>query len=295
MAQQVPALDVAIGRVLGALGDDADDTVVVFLSDNGYEYGEHRSFQKSLPYEESIRVPFVIRYPRLVDADDHRHTDALVANLDVTPTVLDLAGVAWAGDGRSLVPLLRDPRATVRSAVLEEWCAARAARCVGSMGPHDPPPYHGVVTADHAYFEYATGERHLFDLGADPDELHNQAGAPGAAADQARLAATLRGLLAPPANPDTTVATGPGRQLPRGRADFVFFSADLTTTFRCRLARVGAVAAWEPCPLGRRHYDGLAAGRYRFDVEAVDGQGHVDPSPAGRTFVVPSPPATTGS
>jgi arylsulfatase A-like enzyme len=102
-------VDEAVGRVLDALdrAGIANDTLVLFSSDNGFLFGEHGAFGKGVPYEESIRVPFVLRYPALARP---RRTDALVSQLDVAPTLAALAGAHFDSDGRSLVPELVWPR-----------------------------------------------------------------------------------------------------------------------------------------------------------------------------------------
>jgi arylsulfatase A-like enzyme len=91
------------------------NTLIVFASNNGYMWGEHRLGGKSNPYEEAIRVLFVVRYDRMLDRarTDRTH---LVLNLDVAPTFADAAAVQAPGtDGMSLVPLLENPSAGWRS------------------------------------------------------------------------------------------------------------------------------------------------------------------------------------
>ena len=87
-----------------------DNTVIVFTNDNGYFYGEHGlSVERRLAYEESIRLPLLVRYPRLIKAGTVR--DEFALNIDVAPTLLELAGVSLPVmvQGRSLVPLLKGP------------------------------------------------------------------------------------------------------------------------------------------------------------------------------------------
>jgi arylsulfatase A-like enzyme len=107
------AVDEAVAAILDeleALGL-SEDTLVLFTSDNGYMWGEHRLTGKIHAYEESIRVPLVARYPLLGDAP--RSDDRLVVNLDLAPTFLELAGAPRRPDlpGRSLVPVLARPEA----------------------------------------------------------------------------------------------------------------------------------------------------------------------------------------
>src|SRR5205814_6090544 len=135
-----------------------DNTVIVFMTDNGYSFGEHRWFDteaytsKRCPYEECIRTPLLVRVPgAAAHADGH-----LVTNVDLAPTFAALAGVApgLSVDGKSLVPLLSGPGTFSGSSVLVEW--------KGDTGP--VTPYRGLRTHDYLYTELATGETELYDL-----------------------------------------------------------------------------------------------------------------------------------
>src|SRR5204863_3669776 len=90
----ISAADDNAGRLLKALEDlgVAEDTVVVFASDNGFYNGEHSLGDKRSAYDESLRIPLLLRYPKLVPKNQTR--DELVLNIDLAPTFLDLAGVA---------------------------------------------------------------------------------------------------------------------------------------------------------------------------------------------------------
>ena len=103
------SVDEAVARIVEKLDelDLANDTVVIFTSDNGFMFGEHWWLGKGVPYEESIRVPMVVRYPALIVP---QRSEALVLNIDVAPTLAELAGTEIPSDGRSLVPLFEhDP------------------------------------------------------------------------------------------------------------------------------------------------------------------------------------------
>jgi arylsulfatase A-like enzyme len=292
MAGLVRVLDMDIGRILDALGDREDDTVVLFFSDNGFLYGEHRLAGKAVTYEESIRVPFAVRFPRLVRSP--RVSDALVGNVDLAPTITDLAGIPWAADGRSLRPILEGRSSAVRDAFLVEWCQADRRRCERQSAEEGrrfrsaavPPAYWGVVTDRFVYVAYDTGAEELYDLERDPFELRNLARDPGSAAVLARLHARLAELRAPPDEPETTIAVGPeGPGAPR-TVWFEYFSQELGTRFRCRLGRGRPAGAWRPCDGGRLSYRDLAPGSYVFEVRAVDVRGRADPTPAERSFTV---------
>jgi N-acetylglucosamine-6-sulfatase len=155
-------------RKLDRLGE-LDRTIFILTSDNGYLLGEHRLLEKGWPYEESIRVPLLVRLPSIRSpgaVDDH-----LVLNVDLAPTILQLAGVR-AGlpqDGVSLLPLLRGDRDTRwRSAFLEEF--------LGQGWQGGPPNFEAVRTDRYLYAEYVNGWRELYDLETDPYELENLAG-----------------------------------------------------------------------------------------------------------------------
>jgi arylsulfatase A-like enzyme len=189
------SVDENVGRVLDALDEEgsADDTIVVYTSDNGFFLGEHGLFDKRLMYEPSIRVPLLVRYPRLSAASrvDSTH---MVLNLDIAPTLLELAGVPAPGwmQGRSLVPLLEGRDPAWRDAFLYEYYEYPAEHCVRK---------HRGLRTDRwklLHFWEAPEEWELFDLATDPDETTNLAKRPEHAdtlADmQRRLAAYRRSI-----------------------------------------------------------------------------------------------------
>ena len=184
----VDDLVVAVIRALQVRGA-LENTVVVFLTDNGFSFGEHRWVGKTCAYEECIRTPFLVRYPGASSHVDPR----LVSNVDLAPTFAELAGIEPPSpvDGMSLVPLLRGlPSAPWRTGLLNEY-----------VGDRKVPPWWEVRTEDFAYVELATGETELYDLSgvigsADPYELQNRATDPAYAAVRARLSAQLATLRA---------------------------------------------------------------------------------------------------
>lgn len=178
--QSLQSVDDLIEAVVGALerAGKLDDTVVIYTSDNGYLFGEHRLIGKSAAYEESIKVPLVVRGPG-IPANETR--SQLVNNLDVVATIVDLAHAApgIALDGRSLVPLFADAEAPWRSALLIESPVNRFEPVRNR--------YAGVRTPTWKYVKYDGGFEELFDLGADPHELNNEAHKPEYAGDLAAL------------------------------------------------------------------------------------------------------------
>ncbi|MCD6569810.1 MAG: sulfatase-like hydrolase/transferase [Deltaproteobacteria bacterium] len=148
-----------------------DNTIIIYMSDNGMMWGEHRRHGIKYPYEESIRLPFIVRCPWLIpDIGTRRSQMAL--NIDIAPTLLDIAGVAIPSgmEGQSLVPILRDSEISGRNAwLLEYW----------KYYPENFPSYFGVRTETHKYIEYEkTLKPELFDLVNDPGEQHNLYGTP---------------------------------------------------------------------------------------------------------------------
>ena len=163
------AVDEGGERIVDALRetDQLENTVIIFTSDNGYLFGEHRiPAGKVWFYEPSIRVPLLMRGPG-IQAGATR--ESLVANIDLAPTILDIAGATSLRtmDGRSLVPLLAQEQEQEDRGVLLESTLG---------GPNDLTPDYGLRTSRYAYFELSTGERELYDLSADPEQLENIAG-----------------------------------------------------------------------------------------------------------------------
>jgi len=200
--RMLAAVDEGLGRLLDALARRGvlDDTLVVLTSDNGYFYGEHGlSVERRLAFEESIRLPLLVRYPRLVRAGST--PAALALTIDLAPTLLELAGVSPPTlDGRSLVPLLRGDAGGWRTSFLVEYTSDTVFPRMSHMG------YDALRTERHKYVRYRElpGMDELYDLERDPFELDNLAASPAQAALRGALEAELdRQLAAAP-----TKATG---------------------------------------------------------------------------------------
>ena len=164
----VASVDENIGRLLAYLEESGldENTVVVYNSDQGFFLGDHGWYDKRWMYEESLRMPLIVRWPGVVEpgAED-RH---MVQNLDLAQTFLEIAGVAAPErmQGRSLVPLLRgeDP---------DDWRDAIYYHYYESGG-HNVPRMYGARSQRHKLIHYPeTGEWELFDLEADPREVRS--------------------------------------------------------------------------------------------------------------------------
>jgi N-acetylglucosamine-6-sulfatase len=165
--ESLQAVDEAVGMLLEALETSGrlDNTMFVFMSDNGHTWGEHRWFNKGVFYEESLRVPMVVRYDPLTG--DARGDAHLVANADLAPTFAELAGIPAPGvQGRSLLPLLQRSGGGWRGHILLESL-------------FDPiPAACGFRTSRYTYAQYAPGHEELYDLAVDPYQLDNLSARP---------------------------------------------------------------------------------------------------------------------
>ena len=169
----ITAMDRQIDRLVNRIDELGlgNDTIVIFAADNGMMWGEHRCHGIRRPYEEAIRLPFIVRAPWLAkDSDDRRRQ--MILTIDIAPTLLDMAGAPIPADmdGESFAPFLPDKDAPGREAwLLEFW----------KYYPENTPSYVGIRTQTHKYIEYEKTLRPLlFDLVADPKERNNLCGTP---------------------------------------------------------------------------------------------------------------------
>lgn len=218
------AVDEAVKAVVDELSAKGvlGDTYVIFTSDNGYFHGEHRTpDEKILGYENSARVPLMIRGPGIAAGS---HVGELVANVDLAPTI-----AAWTGatpgltmDGRSLGPFLAAPATRTRRPILLEafmpvgstlgffteqlpasGVVARPEGTSATAAPGAPIaaplgkavlPYEAVRTDRYVYFEYITGEHELYDLQVDPWQISSKHLDPAYLRTQIALALALTKL-----------------------------------------------------------------------------------------------------
>jgi len=167
------SVDESVGNLLSYLDENGmyENTIVIYTSDQGFFLGEHGLFDKRYMYEESMRTPLLMRYPGYIAPASQR--DQLVQNLDLAPTILELAGEAIPDQmqGISLAPLLSGPEP-------ESWRKALYYHFYESgWGVHK---HEGIRTERHKLIRFYGEEEfwELFDLKTDPEELHNLYGEP---------------------------------------------------------------------------------------------------------------------
>lgn len=184
------AVDDGVGRILQVLEKEGklDNTVIVFAGDNGYMHGEHRRGDKRVIYEESIRIPLIMRYPPKVKPDST--IDQIVLNIDMAPTLLDLAGapIPATVQGRSVVPLLEGKTKGWRTSFLYEYY----------MDLTDQLPHMlGVRTEDWKYvcFPDIDDIDEMYDLKNDRYEMKNLALDPKYSEKKKELKKELENLL----------------------------------------------------------------------------------------------------
>jgi len=177
--RMMKAVDDGLGRVLETLKRTGklENTLVVLTSDHGYFYGEHGlGAERRLAYEETIRIPLLMRYPRRIRAAQRIRSMAL--SVDVAPTMLSLAGAGVPGEmqGRSLWPLLEGQSAGWRDSFLIEYFTDTVFPRIRNMG------YRALRTSRWKYIRYTElpGMEELYDLASDPYELRNLAADPAA-------------------------------------------------------------------------------------------------------------------
>lgn len=178
--QQIYAIDVALGMIRNELEKQqiADNTVIIYTSDNGFLCGAHGYGSKVLPLEESARAPLMIYDPRSDTAGTKQRSSSLTGNIDFAPTILQLAGIPIPAnmDGKSLLPIIKEPKTDIRHqlAFMNFWGAIETTSFT-------------VLTKDLKYTYWWYGDKNmkpaeeLYHLGIDPLEMTNIAKDPEAA------------------------------------------------------------------------------------------------------------------
>ncbi len=201
-ARMMAAVDEGVGQILEVLErkGELDNTFIVFLGDNGFFFGEHAlGPERRFAYEEGIRSPFLVRYPKRVKAGSRR--SELVICQDIAPTLIELAGGRPGPQvqGRSLLPLFaqgdRRLRAGWRKSILCEYWAEQAMPWLVGM------TYKAVRTDRYKYIHWVNRGRageldELYDLDRDPFEIRNLNGSRAMAPVREKLRRELKNLVA---------------------------------------------------------------------------------------------------
>ena len=162
------SLDRNIGKTLDYLDKHnlTENTLVIYMSDQGFYLGEHGWFDKRFMYEDSFRTPMVMRYPGVIKPGTK--SEAMVLNLDIAPTVLQAANIAIPVDmqGKSMLPILTDKKADERKSIYYHYY---------ENGEHSVSPHFGIKTKRYKLIRFykRVESWELFDLNKDPSELRN--------------------------------------------------------------------------------------------------------------------------
>tara|TARA_B110000438_G_scaffold261312_1_gene271915 strand:+ start:3369 stop:4943 length:1575 start_codon:yes stop_codon:yes gene_type:complete len=201
------SIDEGLGRVLEYLDEAgiADDTLVIYTTDNGFYLGEYGWYDKRFMYEPSLRIPFLVRYPNGVGAGQVE--ERMIMNVDVAPTILDFAGIEVPDvmQGQSLKPLLQGDSVAWRDHIYysyyENTWAMRALEQAELSDPsfsfftaHRIGPHRGIRNDRYKLIEYYSENNYweFFDLQEDPNELKNVFGDPAYAALVKSMTVQLR-------------------------------------------------------------------------------------------------------
>jgi len=163
----VKAVDENVGRVLEYLNNNglSDNTIVIYSSDQGFYLGEHGWYDKRWMFEESFKMPFLIKWPGVIKPGSK--PEALIQNIDYAPTFLEMAGVKAPAEvqGKSIVPILKDASKEIRDTVYYAYY---------ELGEHRVPQHFGVRTKTHKLFYIPeTDEWQMFDMVNDPEEMQS--------------------------------------------------------------------------------------------------------------------------
>ncbi len=183
----VQSVDDNVGRLLDFLDQTglSTNTIVIYTSDQGFFLGDHGLFDKRFMYEESIRMPFLVRWPGVVKPATTE--TAMAINVDFAPTFMEIAGLPVPADmqGRSLVPLLTGKRPT-------DWRTSWYYRYYHDPGDHNTRAHYGVRTETHKLIYFHKKDQwELYDLLHDPAELHNLYNDPAQVGTVAKLKTEL--------------------------------------------------------------------------------------------------------
>jgi len=169
--QSIQAVDRSIKEIINKLEEKnlLDKTIIIFAGDNGYMWGEHGLWKKGPPYEESIKVPLIIKTPTSKKSTSE---EIVAMNIDVPTTILWYAGINKKTGGLNLNQLIENKKSEWRKGtVMQYWGNRPYDKESKNTGTTD---WAGYRTKDMKYIEYVTGEKEFYDLSKDPYELENQ-------------------------------------------------------------------------------------------------------------------------
>jgi arylsulfatase A-like enzyme len=190
----VSAIDDELGRVMAKLDElgISDNTILIYSSDHGSMFGSHGTGSKRQPYEESIRVPFLARWPRGIPKG--QTTDALLGTIDLVPTLCSLAGVPVPAncDGNDYSAIFREGKGNGPDA---QFIMHISKKNASGGDKHPAPIFRGIRTERHTYAIRPDGTGFLFDNESDPYQQDNLFGTPKAKDLQKRLAKRTQRFL----------------------------------------------------------------------------------------------------
>jgi arylsulfatase A-like enzyme len=186
----IQSVDDNVGRLLDWLDASglSKNTVVIYTSDQGFFLGDHGLFDKRFMYQESIKMPFLVRWPGMIAPGSSQ--GAIAINCDFAPTFLEMAGLPTPADmqGRSMVPLLKGARPA-------DWRTGMYYRYYHDPGDHNTRAHYGIATETHKLIHFWKSDQwELYDLVKDPTEMHNLYAEPAAATLVAQLKEQLNRL-----------------------------------------------------------------------------------------------------
>lgn len=187
----IKGIDDNIGRLLDYLeaNDLEDNTIVIYMSDQGFFLGEHGWYDKRFMYEPCLRIPLLISWPGVTRPKSH--SEFLVQNLDLAPTLLEIAGIDIPSrmQGKSIVPILNGETPVWRDSIYYHYYEY--------PGAHSVQKHEGVRTNEYKLIHYyEIDEWEMFDFKNDPDEIHNLYENPAYSGIQSELKQKLRALKA---------------------------------------------------------------------------------------------------
>ncbi len=189
------AVDEGVGRVMDLLEEQGrlDNTVVIFMADNGWFYGEHRRGDKRLAYEESIRVPFAMRYPAKLKAG--KPIDGMVANIDIGPTLLELAGatIPKTMQGESFVPEMEGKAEGRTDPFFYVYFQEKYAPAIPTTLSIRTPEWKYIHLPYESAAEGNVDE--LYRLSKDPNEMKNLIDSPESAAQLKKMQQLLANAM----------------------------------------------------------------------------------------------------